>query len=105
LRFRGTLLPAVRIGIPDGIEQHEHNPYVVLVGDLQKFIHPVQKTLRILFPQQIVQKYPHRIHAQRLRPTQFPVNHWQIECLGLPHFEFVNGCACHKVAAHQPRLP
>ena len=93
-----------RLRIPAGIKQHEQRLDMVARRDLQELIDTFSEPLGIFLPYQIMQEHAHRIHAQVLCPTEFPVDLPGIEALRLPHLQLVNGVVRDIVAADQPRL-
>ena len=77
----------------------------MFVGDLQKFVHTIEEACGILLPGEVVEENAHRVHAEALRPRfKFAVDGREIEGVGLPHFEFVDGGAGDEIAADQPGL-
>src|SRR3984885_80391 len=104
MRPRFMLLAQLWIRVPHRIQKNKHDANVVFVGDGKKFVHALQETGRVLLPQQVVQEHTHRVHAQTLSPTKFAIDGCQVEGIGLPHFEFIDGRTGNEVASHQPWL-
>src|SRR5713226_1372499 len=77
---------------------------MMLVRDLKELIHPPKKPGGVLLPQEVVQKHPHGVHAQVLRPTQFAVDRRQIKCVRLPHLQLIDGRAWNEIASDQEWL-
>ena len=63
VRDRLPLFDNVRHRIPDGVEEHEHRPDVVPVGDRHELVHPLEEADRVLLPELVVEEHPHRVHA------------------------------------------
>jgi hypothetical protein len=76
----------------------------VFRGDIQKGGDALPKAARILLPEQVVQKNPHRVHAQLLRPSELDIDALRIERVGLPHLELVDRARRNVVAAQGPGL-
>ena len=75
----GCCGPSLGKRVPAGIEQNKNRTDFMPGRDGQKSIDPLPEAGGVLLPQQIVQKHPHGIHAQALRPAQFPVNLLRVE--------------------------
>ena len=102
LRPGRGLRAQLQVGVPAGIEDDKRHLDVVLVRNGQKLVHPVEKALGILLPEQIVQKHADAVEAQSLCPAQFTVNRFRVERVRLPHFQIVLGGAGDEIAADQP---
>src|SRR5712692_5427545 len=90
--------------IPAGIKEDKYRTNVMTRSYIQKRIDSLLEPSRVLLPEEVVQKYAHRVHAKSLGPTQFFVDLLRIESVRLPHFKFVD-CVCrYEVATNQPRL-
>ena len=63
---------------------------MVFGRDGQKRIHALAEARLVLLPEQIVEEYPHGVHADALRPAQFEIDPFRIERFGLPHFQLVD---------------
>src|SRR5258705_8962512 len=87
---RRTLFSRNRIWVPTGIEQHEHRLDPMLVTNTQEGVETTLESTRVLLPHQVVQKDSHCIHAQTLRPSEFPINPFRIETVRLPQLKLVN---------------
>jgi hypothetical protein len=81
------------------VEQHEHHCDIVLGGDGQKLLHPLDESLGINFVDDVLHEDPHAIHAGFFGPAQLLVDGLGIEGFFLPHFGAVDGAAGQVVAA------
>ena len=73
--------------------------------DVQECIDPVAVAVRVLLPNQVVQKHAHGVHAEALSPSQFSIDALGIEAVFLPHFELINRGGWDVVTADEPGLP
>ena len=103
-RVRPVLLAGMRERIPDTIEQHEHHANLVPVGRGQELLDPVEESLRIFFPRQVMQKDPDAGKAQALGPTELAVDRGQVKRIGLPHLELVDRRAGREITADEPGM-
>jgi hypothetical protein len=103
-RYRRTLRAELRHRVPDRVEDHKHRADVMPGGDVQEVANAPPEAYRVLLPQKVVQKNPHRIHTQRLGPGELLFDLGRIERLLLPHLQLVHGRTGHVVAAHEPGL-
>ena len=103
-RTRRRLRPRGEFGVPAVVEQDEHCPDVVTVGDLQEALEPAQEPARVLLPEQVVEEDPDRVEAEILGPAELLVDDEGIEGLRLPHLERVDRRPRDVVAAERPRL-
>lgn len=101
---RRMLRPKFRLRIPAGVEQNKQRFDVMPRRNLQELIDAFLEALRILLPQQIMKEDAHRVHPRVLGPPKFLVNLGGIECLCLPHLEFVDGIGRNVIAANDPWL-
>src|SRR5580698_2056395 len=101
---RRMLRSKLWVRIPARIEKDKHWPYVVTGCDGEEFVDAVLEALRILLPEQVVQKHAHRVHADALSPAQFAVNRSWIKSISLPHLQLINGSRWQKIRAHRPWL-
>src|SRR5206468_2288044 len=53
MRDRCALRAEVRHRIPNRVEEHEHRPNMVTVGDREELVHATQKTDRVLLPEEM----------------------------------------------------
>ena len=68
----------------------------------QKLIQAIEKSARILLPEQIVQEYAHGVEAERFGPPELAIDGLRIECRRLPHLQLIDGSARHEIASHHP---
>jgi hypothetical protein len=73
MRFRVALAAQLREGVPHPVERHEHHADAMLVSQRKELIHAPEKTLLVLLPQKVVQKYTHTVEAEVFGPTEFPI--------------------------------
>ena len=106
-RLRRVLLAGVRERVPDTVEQHEHHADLVPVGRGQELLDPLEESLRVLLPEQVMQEDPDAVEAQALGPAELAVDRGQVEGVGLPHLELVDRRArarsCSRRARDVPR--
>src|SRR6202022_2706491 len=72
-RNRRVLRSEMRFWIPAGIKQYKDGLDAMTRGYLEEGIHAACESLGVLLPEQIVQKHPHGVHAELLRPSQLQV--------------------------------
>lgn len=90
------------IGQPAGVKQDKHHANVMLVGDIQKCLEALEKSLGILSPQKVVEKNTDNTHAQVGSIAKFTVDGFQIKGICLEHFQFIDSGAGRKVGACLP---
>ena len=73
------LRPEFGMRIPAGVEEHKDGADMMAGGDGQEGVDSLLKALRILLPQQIMQKDSHGVHADALGPAQLAVNRCGVE--------------------------
>ena len=73
---------------------------MVFGGDLQKYRDALLESLRVLLPQQVMQKNSHGVQSQRFGPAEFLVNFFGVEAVGLPHLQFIYRGSRDEIAAH-----
>src|SRR4051812_38764958 len=98
--FGHPLRPELGKWIPAGIKENEHNSDAMAVRDFEKLIQALQKT--VLLPEKVLEIHAHRIHAQRLCPTQFPIDRRPIETRGLEHLQLVDRRAGQEITTDKP---
>ncbi len=98
------LRPKLRFRMPARIEKHQHGANSVPIRDCEKGVDPLQETLRILNPKEIVKIDANRIHAHRCGEGQFPIDHGQIEGARLPHLQLIDRIGRSEITPDQPRL-
>ena len=64
----------LRIRVPARIEEHQQRPDVMLRRNRQKGIQPLSESLRILLPKLVLQKHPHRVHADPFGQPQLLID-------------------------------
>src|SRR5207248_293453 len=77
---------------------------VMLACDLQESVDSACKSLRVLLPHEVMEKNSHRVQPDRFGPAQFQIDALGIECVLLPHFQFVRSSSGKVVAPHQPAM-
>lgn len=80
------LRPKRGLGAPAGVEQNQHGQDIVSIRDIQKRLDPAEETRPILYPQQVVEINPNRIHAYRGRQRKLTIDSGQVKAVRLPHF-------------------
>src|SRR5690349_19986939 len=103
-RSRRALFAELRIGIPNRVEENEDRLDLELRRNREKVILATLTTLRLMLPQQIVQKDAHRIHAETFSPTESEIDPLWIERVGLPHLELIGRGSRVVVTTDDPRL-
>src|SRR5581483_9148422 len=58
----------------------------------------------VFAPGKVVQEDAHGVHADRGSPAEFAIDSCRVECVGLPHFKFIDRGAGDEIAADEPRL-
>src|SRR3954447_23706972 len=101
---RAVLRAALRIGIPDAVEEDDHGANSVVAGDMEEALDVFEEGFAIVVPGEVVEEDANRVEAERLGPAELAVDGFGIERLGLEHFELVDGGAGDEVAADEPGL-
>src|SRR5437763_10811483 len=91
-------------GIPAAIKQDEDDSNVMFIGNGEELIDPLDKSLRVLGPREVVQENPGAVESKALRPSKLPIDGSRVKRVSLPHLQFVNRGARDEVAADQLRL-
>src|ERR1700730_17195686 len=103
-RNRRGLRSEMRFWIPAGIKQYKDGLDAMTRGYLEEGIHAACESLGVLLPEQIVQKHPHGVHAELLRPSQLQVDPLRIEGVRLPHLQLIDGVRRNVIASQRPGL-
>ena len=103
-RPRRRLRAERELGIPAIVEEDEHRPDVVPVGDLQEPLQSPQEAAGVLLPQEIVKEDAHGVEPEVLGPAELLVDDGRVEGRRLPHLERVDGRPGDVVAAERPGL-
>src|ERR1019366_6173748 len=90
--------------IKTGVKQNQHGPNVMLRSDGQERINSLLKASRIFIQKDVRKKNPHHVHARVFGPTELFINLLRIKCIGLPHFELVDGGCRNVIGTNEPGL-
>src|SRR4029078_3253441 len=101
---RAALRTALRIGIPDAVEEDDDRADVVLRGNLEDLIDSLEEAFAVVLPRQVVEEDAGRVHSDGLGPAELAVDRFGIERVGLPHFKLVDRRAGDEVRTDQPGL-
>lgn len=101
---RGGLFAQLGVGVPAGVEEHQDGPHARAGANAQEGVDAVFESRGILLPQQVVQEYPQRVHAESGGQYQFVFDGSGVEGFRLPHFQLVDGIGGDVVDAHEPGL-
>jgi hypothetical protein len=74
------------LGVPAIVKHDEHGFNSMRISHSQELIHAVFEVWGILLPYQRVQEHSNNLETDACSISEFAVDGWQIECLGLPHF-------------------
>src|SRR5579883_2043432 len=77
---------------------------MVLLRESQELVDSLGEALRVLLPNQVVQEYAHRVHADAFRPPKLLVDTIRVEAFGLPHLDLIDGGRGDEIRSHEPGL-
>ena len=101
-RNRFGLFAELEIRFPAVVKEDEHRLDLPAVGDFEVGFHSFQESGGILFPEQVVQIDPHKVHADAGGVAEFPADRLRIERFLLPHFQLIDCGGGGEVCAPVP---
>src|SRR6185369_4785995 len=102
MRFGIALFAERRVRIPHTVEKDKERADVVLVGNLQETVHPIEKAGGVLVPKEIVKENAHTVEAKLLGVAQFAIDRNGVKGVSLPHLELVDRGAGREVTPNEP---
>src|SRR5580704_10404691 len=93
-----------RVIIPAVIKKYKNGLDLIIIRDMQVFVHALFKSFGICLPGNIVKENTNGIETDLVRPAQFALNGRFIKGCCLPHFQFIDGGTGYKITADNPAL-